>query len=57
MATTDRSSSVEDKIREIVDRHFEDHEDPHVTISNIWALLNLQGSSAAVIPGDTKLYH
>lgn len=40
MRSTAGQSSTEDRIRDILETHYEAHENPHVTIAKIWAALN-----------------
>lgn len=40
MRSTTGQSSTEDRIRDILETHYEAHENPHVTIAKIWAALN-----------------
>jgi hypothetical protein len=37
-----RPDSVEEKMAEILESHFENHQNPHETIHQMWALLHLE---------------
>jgi hypothetical protein len=44
-----RIAASSEEIRELVDAHFENNENPHVTITRIWALLNAERIEPAVL--------